>query len=156
MIGPSVPNLSGGTNEISQDYVSRLALHFGITVSIISASAFQSSLRSFLMSRGDNAMGCSLLRQRRYPRFRRRVLLCGLQECSRPQLPRGAGALALPIRRMGTAVSGQCWSVCRIPDERNTENERHELNLRRQESHAFDDSCPSRLYSICASSAAII
>ena len=32
IVGPSVPNLSGGTNEISQDYVSRLALHFGITV----------------------------------------------------------------------------------------------------------------------------
>ncbi len=32
LIGPSVPNLSGGTNELSQGYVSRLALHFGITV----------------------------------------------------------------------------------------------------------------------------
>jgi Outer membrane protein beta-barrel domain len=32
LVGPSVPNLSGGSNEISQDYVSRLALHLGITV----------------------------------------------------------------------------------------------------------------------------
>ena len=31
LVGPSVPNLSGGSNEISQDYVSRLALHFGVT-----------------------------------------------------------------------------------------------------------------------------
>jgi Outer membrane protein beta-barrel domain len=32
LIGPSVPNLSGGSNEITQGYVSRLALHAGITV----------------------------------------------------------------------------------------------------------------------------
>jgi len=32
LVGPSVPNLSGGSNEISQDYVSRLALHFGVTL----------------------------------------------------------------------------------------------------------------------------
>ena len=32
LVGPSVPNLSGGSNEITQNYVSRLALHFGITI----------------------------------------------------------------------------------------------------------------------------
>ncbi|MGA7162066.1 MAG: porin family protein [Bacteroidota bacterium] len=32
LIGPSVPNLSGGSNEITQGYVSRLALHFGISI----------------------------------------------------------------------------------------------------------------------------
>ncbi len=32
MGGRSVPNISGGTNELSQDYVSRIAPHFGITI----------------------------------------------------------------------------------------------------------------------------
>ena len=31
LLGPNVPNLSGASNEISQGYVSRSALHFGLT-----------------------------------------------------------------------------------------------------------------------------
>lgn len=51
MAGPSVPNFSGGTNELSQGYVSRLAPHVGITLEHDLSAGF--SLRPAIMFDGQ-------------------------------------------------------------------------------------------------------